>query len=47
MFVLDTPLLFMDVRIAQKILLGNTPHVNMMIAKTGVNQQPGQGHWPV
>lgn len=42
MFVLDTPLLFMDVRIAQKILFGNTPHVNMMIAKTGVNQQPGQ-----
>ncbi len=33
MFVLDTPLLFMDVRIAQKLLLGNTPHVNMMIAK--------------
>ncbi len=42
MFVLDTPLLFMDVRIAQKILFGNTPHVNMMIAKTGVNQQPVQ-----
>lgn len=42
MFVLDTPLLFMDVRIAQKILFGNTPHVNMMIAKTGVNQQPAQ-----
>ena len=42
MFVLDTPLLFMDVRIAQKILLGNTPHVNMMIAKSGVSQQPLQ-----
>ena len=37
MFVLDTPLLFMDVRIAQKLLLGNTPHVNMMIAKTNKN----------
>jgi putative ABC transport system permease protein len=37
MFVLDTPLLFMDVRIAQKILLGNTPHVNMMIAKVNEN----------
>ena len=42
MFVLDTPLLFMDVRIAQKLLLGNTPHVNMMIAKTDKNEQPGQ-----
>lgn len=38
MFVLDTPLLFMDVRIAQKVLLGNYPHVNMMIAKTTENQ---------
>ena len=37
MFVLDTPLLFMDVRIAQKLLLGNTPHVNMMIAKANKN----------
>lgn len=37
MFVLDTPLLFMDVRIAQKLLLGNTPHVNMMIAKVNEN----------
>ncbi len=37
MFVLDTPLLFMDVRIAQKLLLGNTPHVNMMIAKVNKN----------
>ena len=42
MFVLDTPLLFMDVRIAQKLLLGNTPHVNMMIAKADTNEQPGQ-----
>ena len=42
MFVLDTPLLFMDVRIAQKLLLGNTPHVNMMIAKTSADQQPVQ-----
>ena len=30
----------MDVLIAQKILLGTTPHVNMMIAKTGTNLQP-------
>ena len=37
MFVLDTPLLFMDVRIAQKLLLGNTPHVNMMLAKVNEN----------
>ena len=37
MFVLDTPLLFMDVRIAQKLLLGNTPHVNMMVAKVNEN----------
>ena len=42
MFVLDTPLLFMDVRIAQKLLLGNTPHVNMMIAKTNKSEQPVQ-----
>ncbi len=42
MFVLDTPLLFMDVRIAQKVLLGNYPHVNMMIAKTTGNQ-PASG----
>ena len=42
MFVLDTPLLFMDVRIAQKLLLGNTPHVNMMIAKTDKNKHPVQ-----
>ena len=42
MFVLDTPLLFMDVRIAQKLLLGNTPHVNMMIAKIDKNEHPGQ-----
>ena len=39
MFVLDTPLLFMDIRIAQELLLGNTPHVNMMIAKTGTDYQ--------
>ena len=37
MFVLDTPLLFMDIRVAQDVLLGNTPHVNMMIAKTNPN----------
>jgi putative ABC transport system permease protein len=34
MFVLDTPLLFMDIRTAQDVLLGNYPHVNMMIART-------------
>ena len=33
MFVLDTPLLFMDVRTAQKVLFANYPSVNMMIAK--------------
>ena len=31
------PLLFMDVRIAQKLLLGTTPHVNMMVAKVNEN----------
>ncbi len=34
MFVLDTPLLFMDVRVAQRVILENTPHINMMVAKT-------------
>lgn len=34
MFVLDTPLLFMDVRTAQRVFLENTPHVNMMVAKS-------------
>lgn len=34
MFVLDTPLLFMDIRTAQDVLLGNYLHVNMMIAQT-------------
>ncbi len=42
MFVLDTPLLFMDVRIAQKVLLGNYPHVNMMVAKVGEHQELAQ-----
>ena len=37
MFVLDTPLLFMDVRTAQDVLLGSYPRVNMMIAKTAKN----------
>ncbi len=40
MFVLDTPLLFMDIRVAQQVLLGNYPRVNMMIAKTNVHQKP-------
>lgn len=34
MFVLDTPLLFMDIRTAQDVLLNNHLYVNMMIAKT-------------
>ena len=34
MFVLDTPLLFMDVRTAQQVFLENTPYVNMMVAKS-------------
>ncbi len=40
MFVLDTPLLFMDIRAAQRVLLENTPYVNMMVAKTDVNHNP-------
>ena len=42
MFVLDTPLLFMDVRAAQKVFLENTPYVNMMIAKSNLNLQPSE-----
>ena len=38
MFVLDTPLLFMDWRTAQDVLLKNSLHVNMMIAATETNQ---------
>ena len=37
MFVLDTPLLFMDIRTAQDVLLDNYLHVNMMIAKSKGN----------
>ena len=37
MFVLDTPLLFMDIRTAQDVLLDNYLHVNMMIAKSKNN----------
>jgi len=37
MFVLDTPLLFMDIRTAQDVLLDNYLHVNMMIAKSKEN----------
>jgi putative ABC transport system permease protein len=33
MFVLDTPLLFMDIRTAQDVLLKNSLHVNMMIGR--------------
>ncbi len=42
MFVLDTPLLFMDVRVAQKVVFDNYPHVNMMIARSMENQKPAQ-----
>ena len=38
MFVLDTPLRFMDWRTAQDVLLKNSLHVNMMIAATETNQ---------
>ncbi len=40
MFVLDTPLLFMDVRTAQQVLLGEYPRFNMMIAKVKPNYEP-------
>ena len=40
MFVLDTPLLFMDVRTAQDVLLGSYPRVNMMIAKSAKGVTP-------
>lgn len=40
MFVLDTPLIFMDVRIAQKVLLGDYPRVNMVIAKSADGLSP-------
>lgn len=40
MFVLDTPLIFMDVRVAQKVLLANYPRVNMMIAKANRKLEP-------
>ena len=39
MFVLDTPLLFMDIRTAQQVLLGEYPRVNMMIAKAKPNYE--------
>lgn len=42
MFVLDTPLLFMDLRAAQKVLFANYPSVNMVIAQTGDNFTPAQ-----
>lgn len=42
MFVLDTPLLFMDIRVAQKVLLDNYPRVNMMIAKSKPSGIPGK-----
>ena len=40
MFVLDTPLLFMDLRTAQEVLLKNSLHVNMMIAQTADGYTP-------
>ena len=42
MFVLDTPLLFMEVRTAQHVLLGSYPRVNMMIAKSSESISPEQ-----
>ena len=42
MFVLDTPLLFMEVRTAQHVLLGSYPRVNMMIAKSSESIPPEQ-----
>ena len=42
MFVLDTPLLFMDIRTAQQALFREYPHVNMMIAKVKPNYEPEQ-----
>ena len=40
MFVLDTPLLFMDLRTAQEVLLKNSLHVNMMIAQAADGYTP-------
>ena len=40
MFVLDTPLLFMDLRTAQEVLLKNSLHVNMMIAQAAEGYTP-------
>ncbi len=42
MFVLDTPLLFMDIRAAQRVLLENTPYVNMMVAKADSKYTPDE-----
>ncbi len=42
MFVLDTPLLFMDLRTAQEVLLKNSLHVNMMVAQTAKGYTPEQ-----
>ncbi len=46
MFVLDTPLLFMDIRVAQNVLLGNYPRVNMMIAKSKPIKQIDKNRQP-
>ena len=40
MFVLDTPLLFMDLRTAQEVLLKNSLHVNMMVAQAAEGYTP-------
>ena len=40
MFVLDTPLLFMDLRTAQEVLLKNSLHVNMMLAQAAEGYTP-------
>lgn len=38
MFVLDTPLLFMDIRTAQNVMLDNILYVNMIISKAAVGR---------
>lgn len=42
MFVLDTPLLFMDIRTAQNVLLDNILYVNMIISKTAQGRLSNQ-----
>lgn len=42
MFVLDTPLLFMDIRAAQYVLLDNYLYVNMIISQAAQGRAPDQ-----